>query len=151
MLFLNKAISRAVLGALLTLPMIANVQAASYCRDSASDFFNRLSSNVCDEINTDPLTMEQAANTPFGYKSPDAGCDLGLSMPGLPSFGMNIGGLDSCKILQAVTGDMVDQANDAMQGGLDTALENIKGDTSIPSTIDPNEEIGKVVKGKSGY
>ena len=90
--------------------------------------------------------MEQAANSPYGYKSPDAGCDLGLSMPGLPGFGFNLDGIDSCKILKAVTGDMVDKANSEMQNGLNAGLEAVKGDTQLPSNVDLNEIIGNQVK-----
>lgn len=142
----NKYNTALLLGMLLTLPFIGSANAASFCKDKASDFFDKLASNVCDQIDTKPLTMEQAANSPYGYKSPDAGCDLGLSMPGLPGFGFGMDGLDSCKILKAVTGDMVDKANTEMQNGLDAGLEAVKGDTQLPSNVDLNEIVGNQVK-----
>lgn len=126
------------------------VSAASYCRDKVSDVIDKLASNICDSIDTKVLTEEQAASTPYGYTSPDSGCDIGLSMPGLPGFGLDISGIDSCAILKAVTGDMVDKANDTMQGSLDTALEKIKGDTSIPSKINTSEIISDQIKNNTG-
>lgn len=122
--------------------------AASFCKDKVSEVIDKLATNVCDQIDTKPLTLDEAQSTPYGYKSET--CDLGLSMPGLPNFGMNIGGLDSCSILKAVTGDMVDKANQEMQSSLDGALEAIKGDTTIPNNVDLNDIVADQVKQKTG-
>lgn len=61
-------------------------------------------------------------DNPFAYKSPDVSCDLGLQMPGLPSFGLGSFNLDSCSLLKMVTGDMVDAANDAMRDQVDSIV-----------------------------
>lgn len=142
----NKTNAALLLGILMAVPFVGSANAASFCKDKASDFFDKLAANVCDQIDTKPLTMEQAAESPLGYKSPDSGCDLGLSMPGLPGFGFNLDGLDSCKILKAVTGDMVDKANSEMQTGLDAGLKAVKGDTSLPTNVDLSEIVGDQIK-----
>jgi len=77
---------------------------------------------------------------PFVYTNPDAGCDLGLSLPGLPSFG-DIGfGLDSCKILRAVTGDLVKEINSGFQQAVDDSLGDV-ADEYNDIDIDPQDYI----------
>lgn len=81
--------------------------------------------NVCADINTSPQD-----NSPFVYVNPDGGCDLGLQLPGLPTFGMSLGnGLDMCALAKTVTGGMVNQANSAMQGAMNTAIGTINQTT----------------------
>ncbi|MDU8351267.1 hypothetical protein RYA05_05060 [Pseudomonas syringae pv. actinidiae] len=111
---------------------------AAYCKDKLSSSLAKIASSVCDQLDTTTPTIEQlkAAKNPLVYTNADAGgCDLGLSMPGLPAFGTNITGLDSCKILQAVTKESVAAANSKIQSGLDAALEKAKLDGG-PTNID---------------
>jgi hypothetical protein len=58
---------------------------------------------------------------PYVYISPNGGCDLGLSLPGLPNYG-NGGSLTACEVARAITGPMVAEANGAMRAGADAAL-----------------------------
>lgn len=59
---------------------------------------------------------------PYVYVSPNGTCDLGLSLPGLPSFGTG-GGLTACSVARAITGPMVSEANTAMQAGANAAID----------------------------
>lgn len=69
---------------------------------------------------------------PLAYKNPDAGCDLGFEMPGLPSIGFGLGGLDACKAVKAVTGEHIKQLSRDMQDAVDQGLDSITGgDTSF--------------------
>ena len=89
--------------------------------------------SLCDQLDfgTD-LT-----NNPFVYTNPDAGCDMGFSLPGLPSIGGSLTGLDSCKMLKSVTGDAVRAMNDSMQGAVDDILG---GDIGVD--VDLSDHVG---------
>lgn len=116
---------------------------AAYCKDKLSSSLAKIATSVCDQLDTTTPTIDQlkAAKNPLVYTNADAGgCDLGLSMPGLPAFGTNITGLDSCKILQAVTKESVAAANSKIQAGLDAALEKAKLDSG-PTNIDLNQMV----------
>lgn len=74
--------------------------------------------NICSQMDTS-VNVE---DSPYLYKSPDAGCDLGLSLPGLPNFGsVGLEGIDSCRILKSVTGDFVKEVNRELQDAIDVA------------------------------
>lgn len=100
-------------------------------------------------VNTDnTLTMGDGSENPYVYKNPNEGCDLGFELPGMSGSGSGFNG-DSCGILKAVTGDMVNKANQQMQGAVDTALEGIPGGAATiggiaDGTIDINdiEQVG---------
>lgn len=62
---------------------------------------------------------------PFVYSNPDGGCDLGLNLPGLPSFGFDIPSIDSCKILQMVTGELVGEVNATLRDAINKSLDEI--------------------------
>lgn len=66
------------------------------------------------------------SKNPYTYISPN-GCDFGLSLPGLPSFG-NGGGLDACSIVTAITGPMVNKVNQGMQDATNQAVNGIGPD-----------------------
>jgi len=93
-------------------------------RQRATEAFDNFRGEICDQLD---LEMSLDDN-PFVYTNPDAGCDLGLSMPGLPNMGLGLGSIDSCKLLQSVTGDMVDSINEQLQGAVDGALDSVGGD-----------------------
>jgi len=64
---------------------------------------------------------------PLLYDNPDAGCDLGFSMPGLPDIGLGLDGINACELLKSVTGDMVKAVNKEMQDTVDQAIVDITG------------------------
>jgi hypothetical protein len=131
-------------------PLGAN--AASSCADLQPSFIDKLAAKVCDQLDMTTPTIDQlkAAKNPLVYTNPDTvGCDIGLSMPGLPAFGTKIEGLDACSVLKAVTGKAVADANEAMKSSLDTALSTVKSETGLgtgTSTID----VGGIVTDKAG-
>lgn len=90
----------------------------------------------CSTLNEE-FTLE---GNPFIYTNPDAGCDLGLSLPGLPSFRDKSFGLDSCKILKAVTGDLVREVNTGLRNAVDDSLGEI-ADEYNGIKIDPQSVI----------
>jgi hypothetical protein len=67
------------------------------------------------------------------YQNPDAGCDLGLRLPGLSGSGSGISG-DSCGILKAITGETVQTINNETQAAVDSAMANVPGGTSTLGT-----------------
>lgn len=97
----------------------------------------QIKSNVCSQVDT-RVTLD---NSPYVYKNPDAGCDLGLSMPGLPNIGFGLEGIDSCKILKAVTGDLVKSVNKGLRDSVDSA---VKGVTGGKSDLDYDVDLGKI-------
>ncbi|MFK4132069.1 hypothetical protein ACI2KR_07200 [Pseudomonas luteola] len=127
--------------------------AASSCKDLQPSFIDKLADKICDQLDMSTPTIEQlkTAKNPLIYNNPEASsqgnCDIGLQMPGLPDFGLDVKGIDACGVLKAVTGEMVEKANNDMKKALDTTLEAVKGDKSIPSSIDMTdiitEQVGK--------
>lgn len=84
-------------------------------------------SNVCRQVDTS-VNVE---NSPYIYTNPDAGCDLGFSMPGLPDIGIGLDGINSCELLKAVTGDLVKDINKEMQGAVADAIDAVGGETEF--------------------
>ena len=116
------------LSLLFALPLLADIASAGSCqnaiREAQKKIFGDLGS-VCADINT-----QNQENSPYIYVNPDGGCDLGLQLPGLPTFGGGLGsGLDMCALAKTVTGGMVSQANTAMQGSMNTAIGAINQTT----------------------
>lgn len=70
-------------------------------------------------------TSASVEGNPFIYVNPEASCDLGLELPGLPSLGLDIGSLNFCEIAQSLTGDLVNELNQSMQNAVDGALEDV--------------------------
>ena len=120
------------LSILLALPLLALNANAGSCQNAIREAQRQIFGNlgtVCAGINT-----QAQGNSPFIYVNPDGGCDLGLQLPGLPSFGAGLGnGLDMCALAKTVTGGMVNQANSAMQGAMNTTIGTINQTTQ--STI----------------
>lgn len=118
---------------------------ASDVKKRAQNFVNNLIPNVCGNINTNP----DPSNSKYMYENPDGGCDIGLEMPGLPSFGGSISGINSCQIVKAVTGDMVDKVNDtvngAWNGALDAAKNKIKSETGLDAD-NLNFDMGQIAE-----
>lgn len=68
----------------------------------------------------------QKENNPFIYVNPDGGCDLGLELPGLPSFGAGLGdGLDLCALAKTITGPMVKDVNKVVKDAKDRVVDDI--------------------------
>jgi hypothetical protein len=129
---IRKILFTSVLLGLSGLPLMAS--ASSSCADLKPSFIDKLADKICDQLDMKTPTIEElkAAKNPLIYTNPDTvGCDLGFSMPGLPSFGTKIDGLDACSVLKAVTGDMVGKANTAMKDGLNGALQEVKNQTGV--------------------
>lgn len=57
---------------------------------------------VCPNV-TQNAFRGDVTQLPFAYNNPNADCDLGLSLPGLPNFGLNIGDLNACDIARSLT------------------------------------------------
>lgn len=129
-----------ILGALaLSLLSIASVTPAhaqnpGYCQ-AKKDAMPKIE-QYCAGLNTN-VTLD---GNPFVYTNPDAGCDLGLSLPGLPNFGAKEFGVDSCKILKAVTGDLVRDINSDFQDAVDSTLGSA-ADQYNSTNINPEDYI----------
>lgn len=109
---------------LFALPVVAHSDNAAQ-QAASEEHFRAQKQAACEQID---LT-NNLENNPYAFKSEDVGCDLGLEMPGLPSFGgLGFEGLDSCSLLKMVTGDMVDAANTAMRDKVDgIVFEGVQG------------------------
>ncbi len=101
--------------------MASSVAFAGSCK-TIQDKFNEVYGSVMQDrcVNLDLETSLD--NNPFIYTNPDAGCDLGLQLPGLPDFGISSGGINACSIAKAVTGPMVDKVNSAMRDQVNQAV-----------------------------
>lgn len=124
----------------------------SEAKKNVLNFVNNLIPDVCANINTDP----DLENSKYMYQNPDGGCDIGLELPGLPSFGGGLSGVSSCQIVKAVTGDMVDKVNEGVNGAWDGALDTVKGKISEKTGLDVdnlNFDMGAIaedaIKGES--
>ncbi len=84
-------------------------------------------------------TSVSLEGNPFVYTNPDASCDLGFSMPGLPNFGLGVEGLRSCEILKKVTGEFVNQINREMRDAMDKAVKESTAGMGTEVTIDPTK------------
>jgi hypothetical protein len=106
-------------------PPVAEVSLSRGCtgefKRKIDDYFVVAIPGVCSQLDTE----NKYEDSPYMWINPDASCDLGLSMPGLPNIGFGLDGFDSCKILKAVTGDMVEKVNQEMRGAVDEALQEI--------------------------
>ena len=116
--------------------------------DDVTPFVNELEKNyelvkkrVCEGLD---LTVN-IEDSPLIYTDPDASCDLGFKMVGLPDFNIGLDGLDSCKILKSITSDTVDRFNDALQDAVDTGLETVGADEDL--IIDIGDIVGDDIGG----
>ena len=106
--------------------------------DKANQVFGNLMGNSCVGITNAP----SLDNNPFIYNNPDGGCDLGLSLPGLPSFGGSLGSLDSCSIVKMVTSDTVSKVNSTIRDAMNTSVNTIN--QTAQDTIGTNVTGGNV-------
>lgn len=114
-------------------------------KKNAQNFLNNLIPDVCGNINTNP----DPSNSKYMYKNPDGGCDIGLELPGLPSFGGSFSGISSCQIVKAVTGDMVDRVNDTVNGAWDGAVNMAKDKIRQKTGLDAdnlNFDMGQIAE-----
>ena len=126
---------------------IASADNAAQQRAS-EEHFRAQKQAACEQID---LTNNIEDN-PYAFKSEDVTCDLGLEMPGLPSFGGLKFDLDSCSLLKMVTGDMVDAANTAMRDKVDgivfDGVEGINETLGLDSSQGLNYSGGKIGVGE---
>lgn len=108
--------------------------------DKVNDVIKNLTPNVCSQLNTSP----DLANNPYAYENPQASCDLGASMKGLPDWtgvGFNSDGVDACGVLDMVAGDKIREKVGALNeygqmvdDGL-SATENVDIDGMMKQTL----------------
>lgn len=98
--------------------------------------YNLVKERVCQRLD---LTVN-ITDSPLIYTDPDASCDLGFKMPGLPDFNIGLNGLDSCKILKSITSDTVDAFNSGLQDAVDEGLSAVGGNNDV--IIDIGDIIG---------
>ena len=95
----------------------------------------------CSKLNT----SNDPTKSVYHWKNPDAGCDLGLELPGLPKFGLSTD-LSACKVMKAVTSDMVSKANSSMQQSVDSATSAVTGGTGqTNANVDLSKEAESVI------
>lgn len=113
--------------------------------DKVNQVFGNLVSNSCVGITSTP----SLDNNPFIYTNPDGGCDLGLSLPGLPSFGGSLGSLDSCSIAKMVTSSTVSKVNSTIRDAMNTSVNTINQtaqDTIGTSVTGGSVNVGDLVE-----
>lgn len=107
-------VALAVITALFT--AYASARAVSKCSKPKVTF-----PKTCAGLNT----SASVEGNPFVYTNPEASCDLGLELPGLPSLGFGLGDLNFCKIAKSLTGELVAGINKDMQDSVDGAMSKI--------------------------
>jgi hypothetical protein len=76
----------------------------------------------CEQLDLDP-TIEGSKKK---VANPDAGCDLGMSLPGLPNFNApGLGMFDSCKVVQAITNETAEMINSEAQALFDAVEDEV--------------------------
>ncbi len=74
---------------------------------------------------------------------------MGFKFPDLPGLNFDFS-LDACKVLQAVTEDVVNEVNNTMQDAVDSATESITGDKDgLNLDIDGTAVVKDTLDGKS--
>jgi hypothetical protein len=131
----------------LALPFIGEQAQAGSCsnaiREAQRQNFGN-AGNVCADLDMGPKS-----NSPFVYVNPDGGCDLGLQLPGLPSFGGSLGSFDMCGLAKTITGGMVNQANGVMRDSMNTAIGGINQtaqQTIGTGVVNTNVNVSDVIK-----
>lgn len=124
------------IAAVLIIALISSQASANACRDRINSrqaqIFQGLGS-TCVGLDTSGKVDDQLM-----MRNMDGGCDSGLSLPGLPSFGFGMGGeFDWCGLAQAVTGSMVDKVNKEMQDRVDQSVGAVVNATIESTGIDP--------------
>ncbi len=70
----------------------------------------------CEEVKDKAFDGKDLSKLGFIYENPNAQCDLGLELPGLPSFGLDVGSLDSCAIAKSITSKTIGRQLDKISG-----------------------------------
>lgn len=117
------------LAAAALLPLMAATAHAGKC----GNYLPKIPDN-CSGLDTS-VSLE---GNPFVYTNPDASCDLGFSLPGLPNFGLSMGSIGSCEILKKVTGEFVSKINREMRDAMDQAVKESTNGMGTEVTIDPS-------------
>ena len=113
------------------LALTSGMASAGVCqtiKDKAAAVYGNLVNDRCLNLNKTP----SLTNNPFVYTNPDAGCDLGLNLPGLPGFGLSGGGISACEVAKYITGNTVNAVNQKMQEAASeavSAVDNVAIDT----------------------
>ena len=136
-----RLLSSLIISAAIAVPAIA-----AECADESewAKLLDAKKVKIRTQVESQIDTSVDVANSPFIYTNPDAGCDLGFTMPGLPGFG--ISGIDACKLLKSVTGEMVSDINKTMKDSLDSTLESVIG-TSDSQNLDLQNVAEDAIKG----
>ncbi|WP_274643873.1 hypothetical protein [Pseudomonas serbica] len=106
-----------------TLALASSTASAGICEEAKAKLARVYGAigNHCVNLNREPSLV----NNPFVYTNPDAQCDLGLALPGLPGFGIGGGGFNMCSIAKAITGTMVNEVNQGMQTAANAAVSAV--------------------------
>lgn len=106
---------------MLSLLFSSSVFAEVDITSQVNENYKNIKEQVCNQLD---LTVN-IQTSPFLYTDPEASCDLGFQMPGLPDFNIGFDGLDSCKLLQSITGELVNQVNQEMRDAVNGGLEAV--------------------------
>ena len=152
----------------IALTILISVAATQVQANACNDFIKERQRAIFGNLGSTCASINTSNNgeTPFTHINPDGGCDPGLQLPGLPSFGMTMGGeFDWCGLAKAVTGSTVNKVNQAMQQKVDGAVGAINqrsqeafGENAIGGNINimdrvqrEAEEAGRGIGGRGGY
>lgn len=141
---MKKYLLFAVLSIVTTSPAMAGVCGNSWMEKVNSGIDSAVP-DICSAIDTNP-SLE---NNPFSYENPQATCDLGLSLEGMPDFdgfGFDVSGANACKVAQMVTGDMVAEINTKVDD-FATTTGSYANDFSTVLDLDLEAAIDGIVNG----
>lgn len=118
--------SKFIVGSALFVGLVmgSGMASAGVCqtiKDKAAQVYGNLVQDRCLNLNKEA----SLTNNPFVYTNPDAGCDLGLKLPGLPGFGITGGGISACEVAKFVTGSTVNAVNQKMQEAANAAVSAV--------------------------
>lgn len=131
-------------GGLVLASGMASAGVCQTMKDKAAQVYGNLVQDRCLNLNKTP----SLTNNPFVYTNPDAGCDLGLNLPGLPGFGLTGGGISACQVAKFVTGSTVNAVNQKMQEGANAAVDAVDkvAVDSLGVQASGGIDVGNVVK-----
>lgn len=104
----------------------ANYACTDRFADDINDRINNLVPDVCAQLDKD-IDFE---NNPHRYENPQSTCDLGLELPGLPSFDgfeFDVNAPDACSVVKNIVGDSVQEMTGEYMKAYDAIDSTLNG------------------------
>lgn len=120
-----------------TIVTALSLLAVSFSSYATSDVCGQERTLTKEEFCSNLNTTNNPEDNPYIYLDPNSKCDLGLQLPGLPDFGLDIDSISGCEVAQMVTSESVRDLNNSAND----AVNDVEGEYEY----DPGEELEDIV------